>query len=300
MDAPSPSGHLAGTGDGAAEGVEKKRRRKTKDDGDAGDAGEAGDAGDAGREKKKMKKAKKKKRKEKKKKKKKNMKEKKKTTVQMFLDFGQRAFSKRRCTKCQMLYAPGKSEDEAAHTRFCRKAMRPVQMHVRSGDDAVWSGAHGTSRHATILKFRCGVGGEGVGGARMGEIFARVQSALDASFDGGSSGNSSGGGGGGGGGSSGSSRGGNVLVFVYVIGRDAVGYLSAALLPATQDKNSTRLEVLRIWVEKQFRREKIATRLLDSARLHSLYGAHIKGRQCAMPDRTEDGTRFWASYRVTK
>ena len=26
MDAPSPSGHLAGTGDGAAEGVEKKRR----------------------------------------------------------------------------------------------------------------------------------------------------------------------------------------------------------------------------------------------------------------------------------
>ncbi len=294
-DAPSPSGdpsETAGAGAGVVENAVGKRSRQAWESERQGsmrigDEGwKSGGSSSAGRE---MKKTKKKRKKKKKRHAEILLKTKaKKKTVQMFLDFGQRAFSKRRCAKCQMLYAPGKPDDEAAHKRFCRRTTRPVQMHVRSGDSVVWSGPHGTGRHATILKFRVNRGEESTS-TRIGELFARVQSALDASFD--CSTNDSGG----------SHRGkgnarGNVLVFVYVIGRDAVGYLSAVLLPATIDKNSPRLEVLRIWVEAQFRREKIATRLMDSARLHSLYGSHIKTRQCAMPDRTEDGSLFWSSF----
>ena len=224
-----------------------------------------------------------KKRKKKKKKKKKhgeeNSKFKKKKhnqKVQMFLDFGQKAFSKRKCPKCQMLYAPGRPDDESAHSKFCRRVSRPVQIHARTGDDIVWSSDfHG--KHATVLKFH------GEDNIRISELFSRVQAELDASFDISANKHSS---------RIGSKK---PLVYVHIVGRSAVGYLSVSLLKATET-SSKRLQVQRLWVHPAYRRKGVATHLLDLARAHSVYGTYIGSAECTMPDRTMDGSHFWSTY----
>ena len=59
---------------------------------------------------------------------------------QLFLDFGQKSFSRVKCKECGMMYAPGRDEDEAAHRLFHRQSSQPVKLRPRDQDTCCWSG----------------------------------------------------------------------------------------------------------------------------------------------------------------
>ena len=48
---------------------------------------------------------------------------------QLYLDFGQRSFGKRRtCHLCQMMITQGDEDDEKRHKKFCRKYVQGVEL----------------------------------------------------------------------------------------------------------------------------------------------------------------------------
>lgn len=66
-------------------------------------------------------------------------------TRQMYIDFGQKSFAKQlECSRCNMRYVAGDSEDEVRHKAFCSAANKPIKLPAR------WQ----TGTHFNVLQSR--------------------------------------------------------------------------------------------------------------------------------------------------
>ena len=195
--------------------------------------------------------------------------------VQVYLDFGQKNFGRTRCPTCDMLYAPGKEEDEAAHRVFCLSMRKPLRFRsLPQKDIPVWTNTEIHLRHM-VLKFD-------LAKKEMRKRCKKLLRHLNAKLC--------------------SSRGeeGNVdvvgprtdgsLLFVYLQESRVLG------LALVRPCREMEVEILQIFVETNHRRKGIASRILDCVRVESTYGCVISRRSCIFINPTDQGALLAARY----
>jgi N-acetyltransferase len=240
----------------------------------------------------------------------KNSKQTKKPKLQqLFLDFGQKSFSSITCKICHMLYAPGREEDEAAHRSFHRRFLQPVTLRPNDKDTCCWRSER---LNRQILRFSLSQANHA---KRTKLLRQRMSEQLENStftVDGdqinkrelikmsSSISNSSRGGNGDG------ERGNisstiedeegqlsNATMYVYLKGHQIAG---AVTVNVAQSVDKRTLEVLQLWVEPKFRKQRIATHLVDTSRSETIYGELFDVDKCEMHVRSLDGDKFWSKY----
>lgn len=76
-------------------------------------------------------------------------------------------------------------------------------------------------------------------------------------------------------------------------------YFFVFVLLESTTPQSAQCGISRIWVHSQYRRKKVATRLLDCVRTNFIYGCIIPRELVAFSDPTPDGKRLANSYAGT-
>lgn len=215
---------------------------------------------------------------------------------QLFLDFGQKSFSRVKCKECGMMYAPGRDEDEAAHRLFHRQSSQPVKLRPRDQDTCCWSGRE----QRRILQFSLD---QRENAHRTASLRRRMEeqlttrTAVDEHECDRDDEDEEGSGGGGGGREGGGGDISDMTLYAFLRGHNVIGSLMVkAMLPPA----SHRLELSQLWVEPKHRRQGVASRLVDMALSSTVYGEPLKLSQCEMPARSGDGDSFWERYSNVK
>ena len=209
---------------------------------------------------------------------------------QLFLDFGQKSFSRVKCNTCGMLYAPGKEEDEIAHRSFHRQSTQPVIFRPRNEDICCWRRG-GSNNNSRILQFPLSHK-ENVQRTRnlrlrmaqqltnvgVGDVVDVIdEDDEDEDEDTKDQRNVTG----------------SMTLYAFLKGHQVIG---ALLVQTTFLTKVHRLELLQIWVEPKHRRQGIASRLVDISKSTMVYGELLTTEQCGMPSRSSDGEKFWKEY----
>lgn len=218
----------------------------------------------------------------------------KKSGQQVFLDFGQKHFERKTCSKCGMMYAPGVESDESAHKTFCRRAnhelgalaeaglppksLRTEWIRTRFQDDkecVVLLPRGGQALKSTLVKFVHEYK-ERVIDPEMG--FAdSIEGWVDSPMR---------------------------WNLIYIADNKIAGLLTLERVSQKQHSwinlSSASLKpalgVLQIWVSPSFRRKNIARRMLDCGRAHCIYGFLVPRQSIAFSQPTSEGRAFAAAY----
>jgi hypothetical protein len=190
---------------------------------------------------------------------------------QMYLDLGQKRFDSTQCKLCGMVFAPG--VEELRHQRFCKKARcellewRPSKrddLKQEFADGALYLVAEDSERAGKLRNLL---------DAELGEFRANRAAAL---------------------------------TFAYVISNLLVGCVVTESIRAAHrttgnllDKKQlfpAKMGVLKVWVHADYRRRRVAARLVDVARAHYSYPAPIPKSLVAFSQPTPFGSLFARAY----
>ncbi|KAF7488053.1 N-acetyltransferase ESCO2 [Sarcoptes scabiei] len=204
---------------------------------------------------------------------------------QYVLDFGQKNFDAQRCKICNMLYTVGEIVDEKTHEEYHDKFVNSLKYRDWKNETVVKSFHDGrivqvlpTSPHYMHRK--------------LDELFEIADIELGINMDLQSSMKSTS----------------MFLIFISLPSKRITGFLSAERirsankilsenpLMASMDESPALCGISRIWVHHNFRRQKIATRLVDTLRLIFFPNKSIAKNLLAFSDPTTIGKEFAKCY----
>ena len=222
---------------------------------------------------------------------------------QLFLDFGQKSFSSVKCTICNMMYAPGKEEDEISHRIFHRQSLQPILFRSRNTDVCCWNNGDGRDNRRILqfsmqqqedrqrtLKIRQRMAQHLCDDFNLVDEEQNEEMEKDQVVDPNNQDKTSKS-------TSSFSSGGNKTLYIYLQGHKVIGgLLVQAIVPPS---TTYRLEVLQIYVEKKYRLQNIATHLINVCRSNAIYGELLYMQQIKMDVTSKDGAKFWSKCMQT-
>lgn len=220
----------------------------------------------------------------------KHNKHKKKRLAQVFLDCGQQNWGQVLCSKCGTLYVPGVQEDTKMHEKMCKPIALGVVWNTQQQQKVVWRGEDTATATAstctTILiihpseqsKYK----------AKLSQILAIVENDLGMQSSS----------------SSTSSTANTILLYLKnqrVVGFVSVqpvtvGYRLLTLYERDTDPVQCLLGVAVLWTHSSVRQQGIATKLVDMARGHAIFGMQVPKSELAFSSPTEAGWAFAKQY----
>jgi len=209
---------------------------------------------------------------------------KRKTSTQMFLDFGQKDFERRVCDICGMLYAPGVAADESDHSTFCsvskfhigkRTCVKDANIVVSVDDGVIVVRLDSKEDRCKPLLSRV---------LLMKNKFIDEDMGFTASCIGVDD---------------------ACWYYVALKARTVVGLAVVEKITDAhrivrddieKNESSLILGVLQIWVDEKNRRAGIASKLLDAMRFETIYGCVVQLDQIAFSQPTVEGSSLARRY----
>ncbi|KAK9884026.1 hypothetical protein WA026_004960 [Henosepilachna vigintioctopunctata] len=202
---------------------------------------------------------------------------------QMLLDAGQKRFGLTECSQCKYVYNAGDPNDEAMHNNH-HNATNVLQFPGWKNEHLVETFSNG-SRIIQVMPTDSKVWIDKV--KRVIEVINRDMGYFDMTFDIGAS-----------------------KVFLFILNKNIIGCLVAErktrgfkVLNSQEEIDLCSTEefavecgVSRIWVAPQFRKKRVATKLMDALKSHFMLGQLLKNCDIALSSPTTEGKLFAAKY----
>eukprot|EP01028_Stygiella_incarcerata_P006073 TRINITY_DN2488_c0_g2_i1.p1 TRINITY_DN2488_c0_g2~~TRINITY_DN2488_c0_g2_i1.p1 ORF type:complete len:314 (+),score=89.69 TRINITY_DN2488_c0_g2_i1:57-944(+) len=202
---------------------------------------------------------------------------------QLFLDFGQKDFTKC-CPICGMVYSPGEEEDESVHKQYCAETSGKWKFNGWKGEKVVDEFVSSGSRVIEVQEKNLSTAQK----KKMDSLKSMAEMEL------------------GKGPISPESANDDKKYYLYVQDRRVVGILSCVALDRAcrlradgehtyisgDDAEPASLGIERIWVHRAYRRKGIGSALLRSAMQNALFGRIVQKEEIAFSQPTKDGRAF--------
>ncbi|TMW65208.1 hypothetical protein Poli38472_009375 [Pythium oligandrum] len=208
-------------------------------------------------------------------------------TTQAYIDLGQKDFGKHvTCRLCGLLYTAGQEEDELEHQRFCKKQKKGITMNKWKAERVHKTF---TSCNGRVLEIRAGDPLLHI--KKLLEVKELLDDALGFVEE-------------------------DVFLsrghFLFIIDKQVVGCTTVERIETAFHLSSStgRLEedsalgepvpavlgIAQIWVHPEYRRHKVASRMLDVVRDKYIYGIRITKSQMAFSQPTNNGRALAKAY----
>jgi len=223
-----------------------------------------------------------------------------KKTVQMYLDYGQRSFGVSKvCASCGMLYVIGDPVDEKRHTSYCNKVKIGPTLNSTSGHRILYS--FDKVYYIISINNDSKSSKENIKSILM-HVLDELGSSLNCTDK-------------------------NESIYLYTKEKIVLGCLitetisikslvhltstvkstdvmtrinhdvnTAKKVPDDIEDNPCTLGIKIIWVHRDYRRQKIANKLVDAARQRFAFGKVLKRNEIAFSQPTNDGLAFALTY----
>lgn len=206
--------------------------------------------------------------------------------TQMYLDFGQSSFGKRKkCEICGMVYVVGQKDDESSHDQFCKEYTQGVSFPKWKRERVVSSCSNERIVEIRPTDPSC---------FRLKE--QEVKTIIDAEM----------------GFVDTSKNDDNHTIFLFISCKKIIGYCSVEVISSAYElrnfserdkipikRKSVMLGIRQIWCHRNHRKEKIASKLVTIAREKMVYGCFIPIENIAFSSPTSDGYMFAKRYTKT-